>query len=266
MIRNSGGCNDHPDPTAFVLTFRLMCMYSLVRPSGSNVTGEELFESLLKDCDTSNVTHSLDAWKGIQLSIVTNIEQSCDSDDPDDYDEMNTPTARSEEDKRLLQFLGGFVAMKGISSQRCEKCADTLVQKKTDGNNNETTEGSCTTSLLDLRNYHNVLHYPSNSLFKLVSFIETFIDAEIASENIASLSPDTFSNIVDALCNAECPQFGQIGCGEHRFQLLSFIIKFYLTLRMHFITKQYNISIKNVNKAKELRKMGKLIQGNKSTA
>lgn len=203
MVRNSGGCNDHPDPTAFILTFRLMCMYSLVRPSGSNVTGEELFESLLKDCDTSNVTSdTLNGWRELQTRIVTNIEQCCYSAD-DDYDELNTPTGKTEEDKRLLEFLGGYVAMKGISFNRCKKYTNTLIRNNTDDDNNNGV--LCSTSLIDLRNYHNVLHYPSKSLFKLISTIESYIEAEIACKNISSLSPDTFPRIVDALCNAEFP-------------------------------------------------------------
>jgi hypothetical protein len=187
-------------------------------------------------------------------TIVRNIEDSCYADDSCSDEE----TAGTEDD-RLLQFLSGYVAMKAISQKRCENCTNTLICRDDESNSGISVDNS----LLQIRNYHNVLHYPSNSLSRLVSFIEKYITAEIGCENISSLSPDTFPKILDALCTAEIPFIGDIGCHEHRLDLLSFIVRFYLILRMYFICKQYNNSIKNIGKAKELRKMGKLIQGNK---
>lgn len=45
MVRAMCGTHDHLDPLLFLLIFRLMS----VSAKGSNVTGEDLFETLIKD-------------------------------------------------------------------------------------------------------------------------------------------------------------------------------------------------------------------------
>lgn len=132
MVQSFGGYNDHPDTSAFLLIFRLMSIYSLIkRPCGSNVSGEELFESLLQDCDTSAVTSNLQQWKDLRRQIILH---------PDDVHSYSNaargegtdciPNARSEEDEQLLQFFGGYIAMKALSFSKCQNCAATLTKSK----------------------------------------------------------------------------------------------------------------------------------------
>jgi hypothetical protein len=240
MVRAFGGCNDHPDPTSFLLIYRLMTIYSLVKPSGSNVTGEELFESLLKDCDTSAVMSKLQQWKELRKRIILRSDPNAASKD-------SLPNSRTEEDEELLQFFGGYVAMKALSFSKCENCSSLLTKPKTND----------TTSLIDIRNYYNVLHYPSDELYNLIAVLEDNIQKETKGTD---LSPQTFMDITERLTSVSLPL---IGCLEHREDVTGYILQFFLILRMQFMCKTYNDEIVNIKKHRELRKMGKLIQGTK---
>jgi len=162
----------------------------------------------------------------------------------------------SEEDQDLLEFFGGYIAMKAISRQRCESCTETLIKQNRD-NDAITFSGS----LIDMRNYHDVLHYPSNALYRLVSWLEDRVQDEIWRGNVSTLNPDTFFNIAEQLTSST-PHIDFIGCSEHRSDVLTYVIQFFLILRMQFLCKDFNNLIKNKCKPHELRKMGKLIQGN----
>ncbi|KAK3931076.1 DNA transposase [Frankliniella fusca] len=52
-IRSACGSNNHPDPIMFIQVYRLLCTYSLIKPPrGSNVSGADMLETLLKLKDT----------------------------------------------------------------------------------------------------------------------------------------------------------------------------------------------------------------------
>ena len=47
-MRQSAGQNTHPEPKVFAQLFRLLSLYSLVKPTkGSNITGGEMLQTLL---------------------------------------------------------------------------------------------------------------------------------------------------------------------------------------------------------------------------
>lgn len=49
MMRSACGSNDHPDSVLYIQMFRLISTYSLVKPpKGSNVSGGEMLETLMK--------------------------------------------------------------------------------------------------------------------------------------------------------------------------------------------------------------------------
>ncbi|XP_054720968.1 uncharacterized protein LOC129230585 [Uloborus diversus] len=55
MMRNAGGSNDHPDSLVFLHIFKLIGTYSLIKPpKGSNVTGADLLQTLMKPSDVMN--------------------------------------------------------------------------------------------------------------------------------------------------------------------------------------------------------------------
>ncbi|XP_052123377.1 uncharacterized protein LOC127749402 [Frankliniella occidentalis] len=55
LVRQSAGQNTHPEPKVFAQLFRLLSLYSLVRPlKGSNITGGEMLHTLLNLEDFRN--------------------------------------------------------------------------------------------------------------------------------------------------------------------------------------------------------------------
>lgn len=57
-MRQSCGGNTHPEPRVFAQLFRLLSIYSLVKPiKGSNITGGEMLRTLLTLDDLKNKTN-----------------------------------------------------------------------------------------------------------------------------------------------------------------------------------------------------------------
>lgn len=86
MIRGHGGHNDHPDPKMFIFIFRLLMLHSIAKPpKGCNVTGEELFQSMIDIRDEEVMQRSeasdKEKWKFVKTSILTN---ACSFEDQDD--------------------------------------------------------------------------------------------------------------------------------------------------------------------------------------
>lgn len=55
LVRQSCGANTHPEPRVFAQLFRLLSIYSLVKPlKGSNITGGEMLTTLLSLNDLKN--------------------------------------------------------------------------------------------------------------------------------------------------------------------------------------------------------------------
>ena len=252
MVRAFCGCNDNPDPQMFLLIFRLMLVYSLVKPVvGSNVTGDELFQTLIDDSELGfeDINENQRTWHNTSLRLLNAAEDICDR--------SSTGNMNLTEDERLLEFLAGYVGTKAGKLKKCVECVRTLSVPKSEYRSvNRSCEAA--PSLIELRDYHDALHYPTKSLYSLITIIEKNICAVIGSCG-KEVGPDTFFQISERL--ETLPSIPTVGCKEHRDSVLGYVIQFYLILRMHFAAKAVNKDIANCRKAAELRKMGKLIQG-----
>jgi hypothetical protein len=262
MIRAFGGNNDHPDPHIFLLIFRLMAVYSLVKPDGSNVTGQELFDVLISvdEDGTAGISENVTKWKNIREQITSNtlfsidtadsadyfLDESFEVDEPEDISKVDDGELR--ENEQLLQFFAGYVASKAAKFKACNDCIPHLYSRANTCN--------LPATFLDMRNYFNVLHYPTETLFSLVKILEKSILSVITSTE--KLSPDTFFEIARSLLNLDLPH---VGCAQHKPEVTGYIIQFYLVLRMHFASQEFNNTISNRKKSTELRKMGKLVAG-----
>lgn len=215
-----------------------MSIYSLVKPSkGSNITGNELFETLIKD---GEMTYgNVERWKFIRQSII---EVSYNKTN------MPPPATESTEDAEIFEFLIGYIAKKAVSYIKplCLSCKCTLTRDDSDANAPE--------SLIDLKNYYDALYYPSLTLIELTAILEDTITEEVGQD--PKIQPNTFFNIAYKL--EDLPGLPRVGCAEHWEDVTAYVIQFYLVLRMHFMCKIVNAKIKNIRKAIELRKMGKL--------
>lgn len=71
MLRGACGNGDHPDPALFLIIYRLMSTYSLIRAAeGSNVMGEEVLEALLQSSDYVENHDPKKEWQKIKETII----------------------------------------------------------------------------------------------------------------------------------------------------------------------------------------------------
>lgn len=255
MVRSFCGTNEHPDPTMFLLIFRLMSIYSLVRVEGSNVADEEIFDTLIMDSMLPETCESKEKWVQMRDSIVQRFKA------PSISDTSRSPLIQSEDDG-ILEFLCGCIASKAISFITCNECASTLIvnPSRCSDTSKNFTKSTRQKSLIDFRDFFNVLHHPSQSLFNFVSILEKIISEEIVEHK---LTPKTFFAVSDKVNAVDFSNTMAVGCPNHYTEVLGYILQYYLVLRMHISTKLYNATIKDIDKHKQLRKMGKLTQGNK---
>jgi len=247
MVRALCGNNDHPDPQMFLLIFWLMMVYSLVKPAaGSNVTGDKLFTTLTEDSELeAECESSVNRWKRLSDIISNAVEEFCNVESTGDMD-LN-------EDQCLLEFLAGYVGMKAGKLRHCEVCAHSLMVSRSEYERAAYTKSSSATtksapSLIQLRDYHNALHYPTKSQFRLIVTLEENVLA-VVGELVTKVQPDTFFQISERLESLSLPR---VGCDEHASSVTGYIIQFYLILRMHFAAKATNRTIRNCKKAVEL--------------
>jgi len=192
----------------------------------------------------SDVVSSSDAnkarWENIRTAMVNMVSQG----EPDELLNLT-------EDDRVLEFLLGYVAGKAIKFRKCKACEVTISADKSF----VTDSSHSAPCLIDLKNFYGVLHYPSQSLFLIISTLEKCVRDEINEENIG---PDSFFNVTEQLESINLP--AHVGCHEHFEDIMSYIIHFYTILRMQFAVKDADVA--KINKtAAGFRKMGKLVQG-----
>lgn len=254
-MRHCCGSNDHPDSTLFIQMYRLVATYSLIKPpKGSNVTGDDMMQVLLNIKDIKNMNERRNQWDA-QIDTILDKGRNCSAltDAAELMDEHNLFNCRTSE--YVLAYVAGFVVRKcrrftkfkeGKETVQCEDCLKTLVHDK----NNECPDYF---KLIDLKS-KGFLSYPSPQLFKLVSELEKATLSVVHNNEVNS---NTLFEIMDAV--EKLAPLPMLGCETHQLFVTHNIIRFFLTTRMFFITKQSN---KNESiareKAKENRKLAKL--------
>jgi len=77
---------------------------------------------------------------------------------------------------------------------------------------------------------------PSDSLFVLILTLEKIILETLISEE---LNVNTIFSIISNLWSDTAP-LSFVGCEEHKKALTKSIVRFFITMRMHFIVKRSN--------------------------
>lgn len=108
LARGVCGSNDHPDAIFFGQMFRFMSSYSLIKPcKGSNVTGGEMLQTLLKFNDVSQTTNGRKESEKIMDSII---ETGKFAEDCSDLDDRATSVEINRETTGILHTLMGYMA------------------------------------------------------------------------------------------------------------------------------------------------------------
>ena len=210
MIREVCGANDNPDPLLFIQVYRLLSVYSLIKPpKGSNVNGIELFETIVTAGDKNlnspkvKVSEMLDLLLENGFCHVENVDSS--------RKEHIYDVAYSSNE--VVNYVAGFVSKKIQKWTSCNDCILSATKEKSDNLEHE--------KMIEILN-KGCLNYPSNDLYNLIKNIEETV-MEFVSKEI--LNMDTFFQILSNLNISKCQM---IGCHEHNnlFTKKQFIISF----------------------------------------
>lgn len=259
MIRYACGSNEHPDPTLFVQVFRLLCTYSLVKPSkGSNVSGTELLQALMQTKKSLNAQQApkqelfaqLDAAidrgylaQPLECSSAMTVEQ--------DHLYTETPTVSGSShlslhnydvvttSQKVLSYVAGYTARQIKRVTQCSECIERLIS----------TDNCERDEVINVMNRYNGLTYPSEELFKLVQSLE---DAFLEVVGTLSIKDNTLHQIVERVSKIE--NLTIVGCLHHGPEITKKVSTFYLVMRAHFLAKSVN---ENLNAKKIKSKMNR---------
>ncbi|KAK3924063.1 Transposable element P transposase, partial [Frankliniella fusca] len=244
QIRNALRQNPHPDPKVVAQMHRLLSVYSLVKsPKGSNVTGGDNVKHLLS-CESQLLQSKKERKEEIDKLIDEVLTEGAVFEDMPFHSELDHSFSLSPEqcEENIISFLAGFTAFRQNKIvQNCEDCLLTMTKK-------------LVLAFQKIKEIDNGYSYASPELRGLISSCERAIRESVAANDIGG---DMFVNIIKYLCLA--PE-GHVGCLDHREEVTSRLIKYYLTMRMFFILDNENIFYKDKkDEAIKLTKRSKLV-------
>jgi hypothetical protein len=233
MMRSACGSNDHPDAILFIQMFRLLSTYSLVKPpKGSNVSGGDMINTLLNIKDITNTNDRaqrinqeldqiLDKGHSEKIEFASYIHDH-------DYSLPDTSSL-------ILSYLAGYIARKSTRFTKCQRCLLTLKNELTPSRD----------KLIDMRSKGYLIH-PSDCLFVLISTLEkitlqTLISEELNVDTIFSITSNLWTDTASLLF---------VGCEEHNMDLTKSIVRFFITMSMHFIVRRSNYNETTKKKGK----------------
>ncbi|CAD6236685.1 GSCOCG00008236001-RA-CDS [Cotesia congregata] len=262
IMRYSCGANDHPTPQQFGQVFRLYCCNTMIKPpKGSNVTGVELLQTLMKtedslkmsrqprmewlekidkmleravpigdiwndnssnDANESSVSSiDLNASESLTTEPTSRIQTTLESLEHHDYDVVSTS-------REVQAYMAGYIVRKMKYKCKCSSCFYTL-QSSND-------EPNCRDRFIDLMEKYGGLSRASDNLFQLTMQLEAaFLDVV----GRVGLSRGTINKILDRI-ESMLPQLSFVGCGIHQLEITKDIIDFYITMRLYFLGKTFN--------------------------
>jgi hypothetical protein len=158
LLRASGGANNNPESVQVAQIFRLMSLYSLIKPPrGSNITGGNMLDALVRDPSELFTYNSPAHYKLTKAQIDLKLDQALEQDLS--YGTM----IRFEDNEEAFAYVCGAIARRHKSVD-CSCCLSTIV-----GNGVESFN-----AFIILRSRGH-LTFPSASLIKLLQEVESII-------------------------------------------------------------------------------------------
>lgn len=252
MLRFRGGLNNHPESTRFAQLYRLMSIYSLVKPTkGSNVTGGEICHALV-NAAVINKVKSKDVKDKIKEKVKILLERADQGDfDPNcdfEIDGVDFESHLKDVERAAVGHMAGFIAKTAVKKwcSDCNECKDLITSYN---------ESALPHNLLIFYRSYGYLHYPSKSLYKLISSLEEVILGTLHE----GLEVDTLFTVMDRLLTQSDIHLQKVGCEEHQQVLSEEIMYYYITTRMYFASRVFSKINNSKTKSKELAKKSKLV-------
>ncbi|KAK3933053.1 Transposable element P transposase [Frankliniella fusca] len=227
LMRQSCGRNTHPEPRVFAQLFRLLSIYSLVKPiKGSNITGGEMVTTLFNLEDLQSKT-KVDRHKALsdKLDEIISDGQNLVAIE-EVLDHVDHAYLNESVDEFALRCVSGYMARYAKKyTDDCPECLESLTKPAS-----EQTD-------LDMNITHRSrggLTYPSDQLVELLGVMgKKVIDVSHNNE----LEQNVLFAVLHELASIKVVK---VGCLFHEDELTKAIMKSYLILRMHFVTRRWN--------------------------
>ncbi|XP_023229577.1 uncharacterized protein LOC111629883 [Centruroides sculpturatus] len=135
MIRQGSGSNSHPTTVQFLYLYRLMTVYSLVRPPKRASVQTDPGSMLIT---LKNLLHShKKPFREVQEQLEEHLENLlCDPSlyygDPSDSELLDHDYCTPETFKFILHYLGGYIIYRLLPSLGCDECKNILTAKPED--------------------------------------------------------------------------------------------------------------------------------------
>ncbi|KAK3910133.1 Transposable element P transposase [Frankliniella fusca] len=131
LMRQSCGPNSHPEPRVFVQLFKLLSVYSLVKPiKGSNITGGEMLHSLFSMEDFKSQTN-IERRKELDNRLDDLVQAGANLDEIPNLVQIFEDHNYIEEsmDDFALVYVAGYTARKAMKfSNKCSACEKSLIR------------------------------------------------------------------------------------------------------------------------------------------
>lgn len=240
IIRAVGGQNDHPTMPTFLQLYKMLSVYSLLKPPkfgncearASEEKPYITFEDFKNTFTYKDNTAVADLKKKLD-SLINEESWECDDVIEHDY-------GMAEVVECIIYYVSGFVARHFSKFLTCLVCKGALMASEVNPISNFPVA-----DLVNCKTRGKLVH-PNIHLHKLLSTVEHYLAQNITSPSVFE---DTLFDLI------ENHQFS-FPCAEHKEDIVAKMVHYYILLRMRQYCKQKNSTLGL--KTKEKRKQSKL--------
>lgn len=219
IVRSRLGANNNPTPLHFRYIYRRLLL---------GVTNSIVSHSNVLLQDNSEII-------GIIPSTCDKIDYVIDNYNMSDidFDFINNSTI-SNFKKNVLEYIGGFVVKKICLKMYCENCCDAITG----------TPPETLVNLIKLKDYGNLMTYPSQLVCKVIEFSEQIIVKEIRTTNWLS-KPFFFDFLCVKIVKSymESNKIVLLDC-NHNYELYKKIVACYTSIKLKHHIKLENEKMK----------------------
>lgn len=241
IIRQAGGQNEHPTFPTFLQLYRMLSLYSLLRPPqfGNCVASEKDQSAFLTLNDFIEVFKSAaistDKMHDLKQKLDGLIsEETWECDDVFEHDYSNAAVVDC-----IVYYVTGFVSRKLGTQTSCTVCKEALVGQKGISKLPEADLVNCKT--------RGRLTHPNVHLFLLFKRTEEHFAKHAGERGV-------YDRTTDAVLENYSFTFP---CAAHKEEMLAKLLHYYVCLRMRQYCRQ--LKNKHVKKNQDLRKLSKLV-------
>jgi len=236
MIRQSCGGSDHPTPSQFLYSYRLLSANSVTKlPRRASVVGDPvtMLQPLKSVSHTTTVSKASVHMIEQHLDNVLQQGQSsvdATGDNSSVLSLIDHEYYSSDPENCILHYVSGYVAHKLRKFTSCTDCVTILVD-------NEHTTPDDKLIVLKTRGG---LQVPSASLTRLLEVLERCVQQHSAKPHT-----NLYAEMLNEALSSDDLSSTAVGCPLHRTTLTARCIHFYIVTRLYFLRKAINRNRKN---------------------